>query len=123
MEALARPDLLVGVSPPEPREYESLRSGQIVFAFWHLPAARPEDLRTLLARGVSAVGLEAIEDDHGGAPVLTCMSEIAGGLSLIIGAGLLLKEGGGKGILIGGAPGVPPAQFVVLGAGVLGRSA
>jgi alanine dehydrogenase len=123
MEALARPELLVGVSPPAPQEYESLRRGQVVFAFWHLPAARPEDLRTLLGRGVTAVGFEAIEDDQGGAPVLTCMSEIAGGLALIVGAGLLLKEGGGKGILIGGAPGVPPAQFVVLGAGVLGRSA
>ena len=123
MEALARPTLLAGVSPPSPEEYASLRDGQVVFAFWHLPTARPEDIRTLLERRVSVVGLEAIEDDAGGAPVLTAMSEIAGGLALIVGGGLLLNEFGGKGILIGGSPGVPPAQFVILGAGVLGRSA
>jgi alanine dehydrogenase len=64
-----------------------------------------------------------IEDDQGHAPVLTCMSEIAGALALIVGSGLLLSEFGGKGILIGGAPGVPPAELVILGAGVLGRSA
>jgi alanine dehydrogenase len=123
LEVLTRPTLLVGVAPPAPEEYESLRDGQVIFAFWHLPAARPEDLRSLLARRVSTVGLEAIEDDRGHAPVLTCMSEIAGGLALIVGGGLLLNEFGGKGILIGGSPGVPPAQFVILGAGVLGRSA
>jgi alanine dehydrogenase len=67
--------------------------------------------------------LEAIEDDQGRAPVLTSMSEIAGGLAVIFGAGLLLNEFGGKGILLGGAPAVPPAHFVVLGAGVLGCSA
>jgi alanine dehydrogenase len=69
------------------------------------------------------VGLEAIEDDAGHAPVLTSMSEIAGGLAVTVGAGLLLNEFGGKGILLGGAPGVPPAHLVVLGAGVAGRSA
>ncbi len=123
MEALARPELLLGVHPPEPHEYELLRSDQVVFAFWGLPTARPEDLRALVARRVTAVGLEAIEDDQGRAPVLTSMSEIAGSLALTVGAGLLLNEFGGKGILIGGAPGVPPAQLVILGAGVLGRSA
>lgn len=122
-EALARPQLLACVFAPDPKEYEALRPGQIVFAFWALPTARPEDLRALLVGKVTAVGLEIIEDDRGHAPVLTCMSEIAGGLAFIVGAGLLLNEFGGKGILIGGAPGVPPAQFVVLGAGVLGRSA
>jgi alanine dehydrogenase len=76
-----------------------------------------------MAREVTAVGLEAIEDEFGRAPVLTSMSEIAGSLAAIFGAGLLLNEFGGKGILLGGAPGVPPANFVVLGAGVLGRAA
>jgi alanine dehydrogenase len=123
MEALARPELLLGVHPPEPHEYELLRSDQVVFAFWGLPTARPEDLSALIARKVTAVGLEAIEDEEGRAPVLTSMSEIAGSLALIVGAELLLNELGGKGILIGGAPGVPPAQLVILGAGVLGRSA
>jgi alanine dehydrogenase len=122
-EALGRGELLVGVFPPEPREYELLRPGQVVFAFWALPAARPEDLAALMARRVTAVGLEIIEDDQGCAPVLTSMSEIAGGLAVTIGAGLLLNDFGGKGILLGGAPAVPPAHLVILGAGVLGSSA
>lgn len=122
-EPFARGQLVAAVSAPEPREYELLHGGQVVFAFWHLPATRPGDVRALLAREVGAVGLEAIEDDAGHAPVLTSMSEIAGGLAVTIGAGLLLNDFGGKGILLGGAPGVPPAQFVALGAGVVGRSA
>jgi alanine dehydrogenase len=123
MEALTRPQLLASVLPPEPEAYHLLRPGLISFAFWSLPASRPEDLRPLLEREITVVGLEAIEDEHGRAPVLTTMSEIAGSLALTVGAGLLLNEFGGKGILIGGAPGVPPAQLVVLGAGELGRSA
>jgi alanine dehydrogenase len=122
-EAFARATLVAAVAAPEAREYDLLQRGQVVFAFWHLPAARPEDLRALLERGVAAVGLEAIEDERGDAPVLTSMSEIAGGLAVTIGAGLLLNEFGGKGILLGGAPGIPPAHFVVLGAGVAGRAA
>jgi len=126
MEILLRPQLLSCVFPPEPKEYALLPSGQIVFAFWGLPAARPEDIATLLASGVTAVGLEAIEDEDGNAPILTSMSEIAGGLAVVFGAAALLNTGrgqGGRGILLGGAPGVPPAHFVVLGAGVLGTSA
>jgi alanine dehydrogenase len=123
MEVLSRPGLLAGVSPPEPAEYPLLRRDQVSFAFWHLPTFRPEDLHALLEQELTVVGLEAIEDDQGRAPVLTAMSEIAGSLALTIGAGLLLNEFGGKGILVGGAPGVPPAQLVILGAGVLGRAA
>jgi alanine dehydrogenase len=123
MEVLSRPGLLAGVSPPEPAEYALLPPGLVSFAFWHLPTSRPEDLRALLEREITVVGLEAIEDEGGHAPVLMAMSEIAGSMALTLGAGLLLNEFGGKGILIGGAPGVPPAQLVILGAGVLGRSA
>jgi alanine dehydrogenase len=123
METLARPDLLVGVFAPEPPEYELLRPQQIVFAFWGLPASRPDDLKALLAREITAIGVEVVEDEDGRAPVLTAMSEIAGDLAVTVGAGLLLNEFGGKGILLGGAPGVPPAQMVILGAGVLGRRA
>jgi alanine dehydrogenase len=123
LEPFARGRLLAAVSAPEPRAYELLQPGQVVFAFWHLPAARPEDVRALMAREVSAVGLEAIEDEAGHAPVLTSMSEVAGSLAVTVGAGLLLSEFGGKGILLSGAPGVPPAHLVILGAGVVGRSA
>ena len=123
LEPFARGRVVAAVSAPEPAAYELLQKGQAIFAFWHLPAARPEDVRTLLARQVSAVGLEAIEDENGDAPVLTSMSELAGSLAVTVGAQLLLSEFGGKGILLGGAPGVPPAHLVILGAGVLGRSA
>jgi alanine dehydrogenase len=123
MEVFGRAGLVVGVHAVEPREYAALQPGQVVFAFWGLPTVRPEDFRALQGREVTAVGSEAIEDAQGRAPVLTSMSEIAGSLAVIVGAGLLLNEFGGKGILFGGAPGVPPAHFVVLGAGVLGRSA
>jgi alanine dehydrogenase len=122
-EVFGRSALVVGINAPEPAEYNSLVPGQAVVAFWGLPAARPEDFRSLLEREVTAIGVEVIEDNQGNAPVLTSMSEIAGRLALTIGSGLLLNEFGGKGILLSGAPGVPPASFVILGAGVLGRSA
>ena len=123
MEVLARAAVLVGVQAPLASEYEALHPGQVVVAFWALPTARLEDLRRLLSREVTAIGAEAIEDAQGKAPVLTGMSEIAGSLAVTVGAGLLLNEFGGKGVILGGAPGVPPAHFVVLGAGVLGRAA
>ncbi len=122
-EVFGRSELVVGINAPEPAEYEALTPRQVVVAFWGLAAARPEDFTALLGREVTAVGVEVIEDDHGNAPVLTSMSEIAGTLALTIGSGLLLNEFGGKGILLSGAPAVPPASFVILGAGVLGRSA
>jgi alanine dehydrogenase len=123
MEAWARADVVLAVSAPEPAAYELLRPGQVVLAFWALPAVRPEDVAHLLAKQITVVGLEVIEDDDGHAPILTAMSEIAGRLAVILGSGLLLNEFGGKGIVLSGAPGVPPATVVVLGAGVLGRSA
>lgn len=122
-EALGRPDLLLGVLAPDPAEYELFRPGQAVMAFWGLPAAHADDLKQLCEREVTAIGIEAIADSMGHAPVLTSMSEIAGPLAVTLGAELLLNEGGGKGILLGGAPGVPPANLVILGAGVLGVSA
>ncbi len=123
MEPFARASLVACVYAPTAADYGLLQHGQIVFAFWALPTVRPEDVRVLLEREITAVGFEAIEDEHGHTPVLTSMSEIAGGLAVTMGAGLLLNDFGGKGILIGGAPGVPPANFVILGAGVLGRAA
>jgi len=122
-EVFARAQLVATVFAPAPSEYEQLEKDQVVFGFWALPAARPEDFRALMAREVTAVGIEAIEDDAGRAPVRTSMSEIAGTLAVVMGSTFLLNEYGGKGILLGGVPGVPSAQFVVLGAGVLGRAA
>jgi alanine dehydrogenase len=123
IEVFQRAELLTGVFAPDPHEYDLLRPGQAVFAFWALPTARPEDFRALQAREVTAIAIEAVTDPRGNAPVLTCMSEIAGGLAISIAGTLLLNEYGGQGILLGGAPGVPPANVVILGAGTLGRSA
>ncbi len=122
-EVFHRAELLLGVLAPRPAEYPLLRAGQTVLAFWMLPAAHGEHLRALMERQVTAIGLEAIEDDDGQAPALMAMSEIAGALGVIVGAGLLLNLYGGKGVLLTGAPGVPPAQLVILGAGVLGQAA
>jgi len=122
-EVYGRGELIVGVYAPPPPHYELFVPGRIIFGFWGLPAARPEDFRALQACEITAVGSEVIEDERGNAPVLTSMSEIAGRLAVTVGASLLLNEFGGKGVLLGGAPGVPPANMVILGAGVLGRAA
>jgi len=122
-EVFARPELLLGVAPPAPEEYRHLQPGQTIMAFWTLPAAHGEDLRVLVERQVTAIGLEVVQDEDGHAPALMAMSEIAGSLAVIVGAGLLLNEFGGKGILLTGAPGVPPANLVILGTGVLGQAA
>ncbi len=123
MEVFARADLVTGVFAPTPAEYELLRAGQSVFAFWAMPTLRPEEFCALQGREVTAIAIEGVTDARGRAPVLTCMSEIAGGLAITIGGALLLSEYGGKGVLLGGAPGVPPADVAILGAGTLGRSA
>jgi alanine dehydrogenase len=123
MEVFGRSDLVTGIWAPQPGEYALLRPGQAVFAFWAMPTLRPEDFRALQAREITAIAIEGVTDARGRAPVLTCMSEIAGGLAITIGGTLLLNEYGGKGVLLGGAPGVPPADVVILGAGTLGRSA
>jgi alanine dehydrogenase len=123
-EAFARGELVATVYAPDPQEYrELLEPNKVVFGFWGLPATRPEDFHALAACEVTAVGIEAIEDDAGHAPVRHSMAEIAGSLAVIVGSGLLLNEFGGKGLLLGGVPGVPPGSVVILGAGVLGRAA
>ncbi len=122
-EIFARGELVVCIQPPGAKSIEVLRPGQIVVANWALPAARPEDFRALQEQEVTAIGLEVIENEEGAAPVRICMSEIAGRLAVTIGSGLLLNEFGGKGLLICGSPGVPPASLVILGAGMLGRAA
>jgi alanine dehydrogenase len=122
-EVLLRSRVVLRISPPARADYERYQPGQVVIASWHLAVATREAFTTLLDRQVTTVGYEVIEDDHGHAPVLEAMSEIAGRLAVIIGSGLMLNEFGGKGLLVGGAPGIPPASIVILGAGHLGREA
>ncbi len=122
-EVFTRGSVVATVFAPDSPDYGLLEQDKVVFGFWGLPAARPEDFHALASRGVTAIGSEAIEDDQGHAPVRRSMSEIAGGLAVVLGSTLLLNEFGGKGTLLSGVPGVPPGHLVIFGAGVLGCSA
>lgn len=122
-EAFSRSEVVLKVYPPSPDEYRRLEDGQTLFSFLQLSHATKSDLDVLLTRRVTAIGFEAIEEPGGNRPVLTAMSEIAGRLILPIAAHYLQQRQGGRGILLGGAPGVAPATVVVLGAGVVGTNA
>jgi len=122
-EVFARSAMVLKVYPPSREEYQSLEEGQILLSFLHLSHATKANMELLLQRKVSAVGMEGIEEPDGNRPVLTAMSEIAGRLAVPVAAHYLQVRQGGRGVLLGGIPGVPPAAFVVLGAGVVGRNA
>jgi len=120
-ELFDRSDLLIKVLPLKESEIEFLSDGQTVLAFHHLAASSREVVEELMRRGVTVIGNEVIEDRRGSLPVLHAMSEIAGQLAVHVGAHHLETRGGGRGILLGGATGIPPAHVVILGAGVVGR--
>jgi alanine dehydrogenase len=120
-EVFERADLIVKVKEPQPEEYRRLRPGQVLFTYLHLAAA--EGLtRFLLERGVRAVAYETVQVD-GRLPLLAPMSEIAGRMAPQVAATWLERPHGGRGVLMGGAPGVSPARVVVLGAGMAGGNA
>lgn len=115
-------DLIVKVKEPEPCEYDYLKEGQILYTYLHL-AANPALADVLLQKGVKAVAFETITDDKGNLPCLRPMSQIAGRLSIQEGAKYLEKEFGGRGILLGGVPGVERGKIVIIGGGVAGTYA
>lgn len=115
-------DLIVKVKEPLPSEYGLFRAGQVLFTYLHLAASR-ELTRALLEARVTAIAYETTERDGGIRPMLTPMSEIAGRMSVQIGARYLERSEGGRGVLLGGVPGVEPATVVVLGAGTVGSAA
>lgn len=117
----AEAELVVKVKEPLPEEYDRLRPGQLLFAFLHLAPA-PELAEALMTSGCTAIAYETVAVD-GRLPLLLPMSEIAGRLATQVGAHYLLKPQGGKGVLLGGAPGVRPGKVVILGAGVVGGNA
>ena len=121
-EAWSTPDLVVKVKEPVGHEPGMLRSGQTLFTYLHLAAA-PELAHTLLDAKIDAVAYETVQDTRGGFPLLAPMSEVAGRLAVQIGAGLLLKDHGGKGLLLGGVPGVMRGRVTILGAGIVGTNA
>ena len=115
-------DLVVKVKEPLAPERRRLKRGQVLFTYLHL-APDPEQTRELLASGVTAIAYETVTSPFGTLPLLTPMSEIAGRLAPQVGAHWLERTYGGRGVLLGGVPGVPPADVVVLGAGVSGSHA
>jgi alanine dehydrogenase len=121
-DIFATADLIVKVKEPQPGEWSLLREGQILFTYLHL-AADPTQTDGLLASGCTAVAYETVSDTEGGLPLLAPMSEVAGRLSIEAAASCLRAHAGGRGLLLGGVPGVPPARVVVIGGGVVGSHA
>lgn len=122
-EIIGRSKLLVKVSPLLPWECERLVPNQIVMGFMHMAVASEESVREIIEKKITVIGYEIIEDESGRLPVLLPMSEIAGQVCIQIAAHYLQGDQGGRGVLVGGMPGVPPAIFVIAGAGIVGREA
>jgi alanine dehydrogenase len=114
-------DMVLKVKEPLPEEYDRMREGQVLFTYLHLAAGK-ELTQELLQRKVSGVAYETVQDREGRLPLLAPMSEIAGRMAPHVGARLLEKEYGGRGILMGGVSGVRPAKVLVLGAGMAGSN-
>jgi alanine dehydrogenase len=115
-------DMIVKVKEPIAPEYGLLRRGQLLFTYLHL-APLPELTRVLLDHEVAGVAYETITDEHGLLPLLTPMSEVAGRMSVLVGASYLQKLHGGRGTLLSGVPGVPPGDVVIIGGGIVGLNA
>ena len=121
-EVFASAEMIVKVKEPQPVERARLRKGQVLFTYLHL-APDPEQTRDLLASGVTAIAYETVTDRTGGLPLLAPMSEVAGRLAPQMGAWALQKANGGRGVLMGGVPGVRPANVMIIGGGVVGTAA
>ncbi|HEU4484692.1 MAG TPA: alanine dehydrogenase [Povalibacter sp.] len=121
-DVFAQTDLIVKVKEPQPEECRMLRRGQTLFAYLHL-AADAAQARALMASGATAIAYETVTAPDGSLPLLTPMSEVAGRMSVQVGAAALQKANGGLGVLLGGVPGVAPARVVILGGGVSGTCA
>ncbi|MBK5910759.1 alanine dehydrogenase [Rhodothalassium salexigens] len=118
----ARADMIVKVKEPQPVECAMLREDQILFTYLHL-APDPQQTHGLVESGCVAIAYETVTDDRGGLPLLAPMSEVAGRMSVQAGAHALEMEQGGRGMLLGGVPGVPAAKVVIIGGGVVGTNA
>jgi alanine dehydrogenase len=121
-EIFSRADMVVKVKEPQPSEWRQLHEGQILFTYLHL-APDPEQTQGLVQSGVTAIAYETVTDSFGGLPLLAPMSEVAGRLSIEAACSALKRYVGGRGLLIGGVPGVKPAKIVVIGGGVVGTHA
>ena len=118
----AEADMIVKVKEPLPQEYALLRQGTVLFTYLHLAAA-PQLTRALLEREVVGIAYETVQLENGALPLLTPMSEVAGKISVQIGAHWLENQNGGSGLLLGGVPGTAPARVTIVGGGVVGTNA
>ena len=121
-DVYAHTEMIVKVKEPLEQEYEMLRPGQALFTYLHLAANR-KLTDALLAREVTGIAYETVQLADGSLPLLAPMSEVAGRMSVQIGASLLQTYNGGAGVLLGGVPGVPPAEVVIIGGGTVGLNA
>jgi alanine dehydrogenase len=121
-EVFAQSEMIVKVKEPQPQECAMLRKGQILYTYLHL-APDPRQTEALIKSGATCIAYETVTAPDGSLPLLTPMSEVAGRMSVQVGAYCLQKANGGRGILLGGVPGVAPAKVVVLGGGVAGTNA
>jgi alanine dehydrogenase len=121
-EIFAKADMIVKVKEPQAIERKRLREGQILFTYLHL-APDPEQTHDLLNSGATCIAYETVTDRIGGLPLLAPMSEVAGRLAPQVGAWTLQKANGGRGVLLGGVPGVMPGKVLVIGGGVVGTHA
>ena len=121
-EIFATADMIIKVKEPQAGEWSQLREGQIIFTYLHL-APDPEQAKGLMSSGCTAIAYETVTDAKGGLPLLAPMSEVAGRLSIEAAGSALKRSAGGRGILLGGVPGVVPARVVVIGGGVVGTHA
>lgn len=122
-EAYGRADLLVKVARPTEEEVEFVHEGSILMGFLHLAVARRDRVETLLQKRVTAIAYETIQNEDGSLPVQTPLSKAAGLMAPQLAGVLMQNNHGGKGILLGGVPGVPPAEVVIIGAGTFGTAA
>jgi alanine dehydrogenase len=122
-EAIGRAELLLGVAPIQPEDIALLVPHQTVMSFGHLVTLAAESLNGLCSKGATAVAYELIANDRGERPIVQVMGEIAGPIALTMAARFLESHRGGRGVLLSGLPGVPPAQVAVIGAGTVGLSA
>src|SRR5258708_23626505 len=121
-EVFASADLIVKVKEPQSFEWTELREGKILFTYLHL-APDPNQTKGLIQSGVTAIAYETVTDRLGALPLLAPMSEVAGRLAIEAAGRALQKQNGGRGILIGGVPGVPPARILIIGGDVVGTHA
>ncbi|MFQ5705928.1 MAG: alanine dehydrogenase [bacterium] len=121
-EIYSRADMIMKVKEPLPQEYPLIKEGQIVFTYFHFAASR-QLTTAMIERNCVAIAYETVQNSQGHLPLLVPMSEVAGRMSIQEGARYLEKLHGGKGILLGGVPGVEPASVVIIGGGIVGTNA